>query len=60
MTAVGFDRRELVREQEVPAPVQQRQAAPLASRPVPLGPRDQRFDLDESAAVVGRRQRVQH
>ena len=62
--ATGFDPRELVREQELPAPVQQGQAAPFALRPVlglglagpgrvvprqiPLGLRDQRVDLGQT------------
>ncbi len=74
--ATGLERRELVREQELPAPVQQGQAAPFAPkrvpgpglagpgrvvpRQVPLGLRDQRFDLDQSASAVGWRQRLEH
>jgi hypothetical protein len=60
--ATGFDPRELVREQELPAPVQQGQTALLVRQlvsglgfagpgrvvllQVPLGLRDQRIDLD--------------
>src|SRR3954453_19777561 len=70
VAATGLDRRELVREQELPAPMQQGQAALFASQPVPrlglagldwlprpapLGLCDQCFDLGQGALAIGPR-----
>jgi hypothetical protein len=67
--ATGFDPRELVREQELPASVQQGQAALLVLQPVSgltfagpgrvvplqvlLGLRDQGVDLDQGTSAIG-------